>query len=510
MKALLKSRDLCLQRLDAAEKSLGRACDRLEKRIERCELGLGQCARELSSQHDREMATASRLVEREVRSKLLLSQWCCHFVAEATYEEMDPIAFAFCRLSLNVAATYQEVSYETLIQSNVHTLLVSLIGFKQHVIVGPAMLALCHLSLVNDRMKHDIVHAGALPTLLQIAVHNQSASILALTAKLIASLALHPPNKPLIASSGLLRALIDLSVGAHVQVSEQVRLFAVLALQNVTHRNDANRCILVELSGIRPLLQCIVNGADPELVRRSVLVFANVAYRSSHNVGRLLREAVDVAILETLAVTDVLSDPLMMQSCLIALTNCTTSARFRTHLAPEALPHILRVLRHSPCLASVTHAASLTSALVFDHTGNKAMFAAGGVLVALLDRLLSCCASDQERAAECADSIGLAAASLLLFASNHELFYGTFLVILWSTSSLRLLDADGLYRLLHVAKGVESGHVLRSLAVVVCSLVPHPRDLCSFHRDEFECPVEKLRAVEALKRMRYLGYDTSP
>ena len=425
MKALLQARDLCLQRIDAAERSLGRACDRLERRIERCELGLGHCVRELLTQTQNEMAVATRLVEREVRNKVLLSQWCSHFVADAVYEEMDPIAFAFCRLSLNVAATYQEVPYDTLLRSNVHTLLVSLIGFKQHVIVGPALFALCHISLVDDRMRHDIVHAEALPGLLQIAVHNKSAAILALTAKLCASLALYPPNKSLIAASGLLHALIDLAVGAHVRVSEEVRLSAVTALLNTIYHNDANRSILVELDGIRPLLECIVHGADPQLVRRSVLVLANVAYRSSHNVGKLLREAADVAVLETLSVTDVINDPLMTQSCLLALANCGTSARYRTHLAPVAVTPILRVLRHSKDLASVILAGSLTSALAFDHTGNKAMFGSGGVLVALLDRLLACCASNKENAAESVDSISLAAASLLLFTPNHELFYGT-------------------------------------------------------------------------------------
>ena len=52
--------------------------------------------------------------------------------------------------------------------------------------------------------------------------------------------------------------------------------------------------------------------------------------------------------------------------------------------------------------------------------------------------------------------------------------------------------------------------MLRAMGTILCSLVPHPRDLYGFHKDEFVCPIEKLRAVDVLKRIRYLGYDTSP
>lgn len=422
MEALLRSREVCLRLLEATERTLDRACDQLDRRIRRCEINLKQHAQEIHTRIENDIHIAARVVEREVRNKSLLSQWCSHFVAEGVYEDLDPIAFAFLRLSLNVAAAHEEVSYETLRQSNVHSLLVSLTGFERNVIVGPALLALCQISL-DDRMRHDIIHAGVLPHLLHLAVHSRSSAVLSMTAKLCASLSMHPPNKPLIATSGLFHALIDLSVGAHVRVTDQVRRFAVQALLNLTHGSDANRSILVDLDGIRPLLECVMSGIDPLLVRLSILVFANVAFRSAYTVGKLLREAVDVAVLETLSVTDVINDSAMTRSCLLALTNCTVSARYRSHLAPSALAPILRVCNHSIDLVSVSYAANLTSALVFDHPGNKATFG-GGALVALLDRLLICCATDSEGAVECVDSLCLAIASLLLFVPNHELFNG--------------------------------------------------------------------------------------
>ena len=71
-----------------------------------------------------------------------------------------------------------------------------------------------------------------------------------------------------------------------------------------------------------------------------------------------------------------------------------------------------------------------------------------------------------------------------------------------------MTDANGLHRLLSAARVVESGQMLRALSTVICSLLPHPRELYNFHRDEFVCPMEKLKAVDVLKRIRYLGYDT--
>lgn len=70
-------------------------------------------------------------------------------------------------------------------------------------------------------------------------------------------------------------------------------------------------------------------------------------------------------------------------------------------------------------------------------------------------------------------------------------------------------DMNGLYRILNAAKLTENKQELRAIGVVLCSLVPHPKDLYAFHQDEYICPVEKFRVIDVLKRVKYLGYDDS-
>lgn len=69
----------------------------------------------------------------------------------------------------------------------------------------------------------------------------------------------------------------------------------------------------------------------------------------------------------------------------------------------------------------VGQAALLLAALALDHDGNKALLCAEGALPVLLDCALAWGSAGHEH---CAQGLCLALASLLLFAPNHELFYG--------------------------------------------------------------------------------------
>jgi hypothetical protein len=188
--------------VDGQMKTLSLACDRVDRRISHCNQHLTAATERLCTSVNADLRIANEILNKEHRSKLLHAQWCNHFIAEAEYEELNPITFAFVRFCLNIAASYNDVSYESLIEADVHTFLVSLLSSPEDIVVGPALLALCHISLKNEVVKHDIVHAGALPRLLHITVTFTSRPVLAQAAKLCASLALHLPNKSLIAFSG--------------------------------------------------------------------------------------------------------------------------------------------------------------------------------------------------------------------------------------------------------------------------------------------------------------------
>ena len=76
----------------------------------------------------------------------------------------------------------------------------------------------------------------------------------------------------------------------------------------------------------------------------------------------------------------------------------------------------------------------LITAVIYDHDGNKAIFAMEGAISTLLDSLLLHC-REHIRKVDCRlaviASVGIALSSLLLFTPNQELFYGRRHFILW-------------------------------------------------------------------------------
>jgi hypothetical protein len=110
-----------------------------------------------------------------------------------------------------------------LIIAQVHQQLVAYTSFSSEMVVGPALMALVHLSLLpNTSMRQLIVGEGVLPHLLKVLVSFDSKLILAQSCKLLASLALHSPNKLLIVTSGCLHGVVDLILGSGKNVSDGI------------------------------------------------------------------------------------------------------------------------------------------------------------------------------------------------------------------------------------------------------------------------------------------------
>ena len=86
-----------------------------------------------------------------------------------------------------------------------------------------------------------LLQAGILPIILELLVNNNSQPILTQVCKLCASLALHPPNKAHMASSGCFHALLDLTGGAHKIVNKHTQKAAATAVVNIIYGADANR-----------------------------------------------------------------------------------------------------------------------------------------------------------------------------------------------------------------------------------------------------------------------------
>ena len=95
----------------------------------------------------------------------------------------------------------------------VHQQLVAYMSLSSEMIIGPALMALVHLSLLPT-MRPLLVKEGVLSHLLRVFVEFDSKLILAQSCKLLASLALHSPNKLLIVTSGCFHGVVDLILGS--------------------------------------------------------------------------------------------------------------------------------------------------------------------------------------------------------------------------------------------------------------------------------------------------------
>lgn len=248
---------------------------------------------------------AEVLVKKELKSKIVVSEWTSKFLSKTNDTQLDPITFAFARFSLNIILCYADVPSSYFIQSNIHILLISLLGFKSELVIGPALLGLVHLSL-HDEMKPAIVAGKGLAAVLKLQMHSDSDLILAQCGKLIASLALHFPNKPLIANSGCYHALFDGLANVRRDNSEVIKSQAALAVCNIVNGSDANRVLSIELNGLAPLVSVIQNCDREDLLRRCIQCLLNISYLNSFTSSRILAIGGDVALINILCSSDIM------------------------------------------------------------------------------------------------------------------------------------------------------------------------------------------------------------
>jgi hypothetical protein len=187
--------------------------DRVEAKLKACESKLKERVRLKAAEMEQEMMIAEGLVNREMKNKIIVSNWASYFLGQSSrIDTLNPLTFTFTRFSLNICLCYGEMSPEYLIQSKVHVQLVNYTDFDSELVQGPALMALTHLS-IHPELRPLIVLAGILPTLCKVLTRSKSKVILLESCKLCASLALDFSNKSLIVNSGCLHGLLDLILG---------------------------------------------------------------------------------------------------------------------------------------------------------------------------------------------------------------------------------------------------------------------------------------------------------
>lgn len=285
--------------------------DRHDARITKCEIKIQEIVRETIISKNNELNFAALLVKKELRGKILLSQWINTFLACTENEvHLDPITFAYVRFSLSICLSFRDVSIDYLLESQVHKQLISYLNNPLDVVCGPSIMALVHLSLSNA-MKDAIVEANALPVILNLSLKTKSIVILAQISKLVASLALFMPNKKTIVQSGCFHMVIDLFAGNLPKIegnmwsraqlnllSKSISLnefetntnsfrdrhllyYALCAATNLIYLNDSNRTLAIELKAVNPVIHILRSSPDIYIIEVCAKLLANICFNNT-------------------------------------------------------------------------------------------------------------------------------------------------------------------------------------------------------------------------------------
>ena len=289
----------------------------------------------LRKRTDKELDMAESIVNRELRSKVIMSEWVNGFLARTKDIALDPVTFAFSRFALNIAMCYDVVPPSYFLSSKVHHLLVSLLTFESDIVIGPALLGLLHLSLHNE-MKNEIYLAGALPPLLKLMVHNKSMTILAQACRLCSSLAINSMNKLNLANSGCFHAILDLAASAVRNVDNIVKSSACAAVANIILQNDANRSLTIELDAIRPLIAILQFSSHEKTLLNALKALANIAYTNGYTTSRILISGGDTVIYDIINGGDTLRLLEITRVSLSLLANMCCTDLNQAHIGASA------------------------------------------------------------------------------------------------------------------------------------------------------------------------------
>jgi len=312
-------------------KQLNVSINKVENRLDHCEKTLKTYMNKQQELYNNDMNLAETLVKKELKSKIIMSQWTNKFLSNSNDENLDPITFALCRFSLNICLCYHEVSPNYLLNINIHKQLISYITLKSELVIGSSLMALVHISLYNE-LKSPIVLSNILLILLKIIKNHNNKIILAQCMKLCASLALEYTNKSAISQSGCLHAMFDLILGTIHDVDHHIQYYTLCAIVNSINVNDTNRILSIELNGIKPLLTIIRTTSYDHIIIQAIYALANISYCNSYTSNNILLNGGGEILVEILETCDILRQPLIVQAILATFSNICSSDVNQSHI----------------------------------------------------------------------------------------------------------------------------------------------------------------------------------
>ena len=85
--------------LNHERNKLSEACDKIDKKIKHAEKKAVRALLKQRQLCNEDLELADRLVKKELRSKIITSQWTNNFLAVSDDEYLDPVSFAFARFA---------------------------------------------------------------------------------------------------------------------------------------------------------------------------------------------------------------------------------------------------------------------------------------------------------------------------------------------------------------------------------------------------------------------------
>ena len=476
-------------------KNFATSIEKVEKRVESLEANVFKYVKQTEDIAHADLMLAESLVNKELRFKHIMSQWTNKFLAQSGTKSLDALTWSFARFSLNVCMCWNDIQAKHFLQAGVHKTLANYIKFKSELVVGPAMMALVHISIHPD-LKPAIVLCDVLPTIIKLLVTSESKPILCQACKLLASLALHFPNKSLISNSGNLHGLLDLVLGSDKEINDSISLAALSGVVNSIQGHDANRMLMVNLNGIKPLLSTLQTSSNNDLILQALRGLANVSYCNTFCAGTLLTLGGDRVMLSVLETSDMNKHAAIIHAALASLSNICYNEATQSHVGSSLglMEATIRICKHAGAPFVVSEAATLILAMIWNNIGCKARCNGCGSVAVLVDRILKHSQFSDDSNLTCVEKCCEALSSQLLIIQAQE----------------RFLKVNGLEELIKICRKSNEQRVVAALSKVIVCMVPSPDELLRFHNDDYPVPVEQLKALAVLKKAKFVGFGHLP
>ena len=96
--------------VNETKRKLESACDSVQERITKVESSVIKYVQGVRSLCDRDLTFASEIVTKEMRNKVLMSQWACSFLAGSRDVTLDSITYGFTRFAFTICMCYDNVT----------------------------------------------------------------------------------------------------------------------------------------------------------------------------------------------------------------------------------------------------------------------------------------------------------------------------------------------------------------------------------------------------------------